>query len=121
MKTCLKCGDSFRGRSDKKFCSDSCRSGHFYDAHSKNNEIIRNINSYLKKNYEILNALNTGTQSVISKQKLIIKGFNFKYYTQTKHNRNGLTYYFLYDQGYACLPNGAFTLIRKKSRLDNLP
>jgi len=51
---CLECGDKIKGRSDKKFCNDACRSAH----HNKKNKVVSNpqktINNLLSKNRRIL-------------------------------------------------------------------
>ena len=58
-KVCPECGDKIRGRADKKFCSDACRNAHNNSLNKDNKNLVRNINNRLRKNYSILESLNT--------------------------------------------------------------
>ena len=52
-KTCLECGDKIIGREDKKFCSDGCRNAYNNKMNKDQNNLMRNINNKLRKNYRI--------------------------------------------------------------------
>mgnify|MGYP007017147467 CR=1 FL=1 len=83
-KRCLNCGDSFVGRSGKKFCCDLCRNA--YNNKIKN---IININKILRKNRMILKQFNPEGKTTIRTEYLRKMGFDFKYHTHTyttKHN-----------------------------------
>lgn len=56
-KVCLECGDSFKGRTDKKFCSDLCRNGFNNRVKASTSNYYRVVNSTLRKNYKILEEL----------------------------------------------------------------
>ena len=57
-KKCLECTEPFRGRSDKKFCSDYCRNTYNNKVDPEDKNLIRNINNRLRRNYNILKELN---------------------------------------------------------------
>lgn len=116
-RTCLECGDSLHGRSDKKFCSDACRNAH----HNKlkctsGNHCIRRINGILARNRNIMEALNPDGKTSIHANRLLKKGFDFGYYTHQYITRAGTAYYFCYDQGYLPLDNGFYMLVSRKSK-----
>ncbi|MBL7762218.1 MAG: DUF2116 family Zn-ribbon domain-containing protein, partial [Chitinophagaceae bacterium] len=54
---CLNCGKPLKGRSDKKFCDDSCRNNYNNQLKSIVNNQMRNINNVLGKNRRILESL----------------------------------------------------------------
>ena len=69
---CLHCGDPFSGRADKKFCSESCRSTHFYYHNQKKEDsLFKKIDKQLKGNRRILKGFNrAGKASVRSRYYL---------------------------------------------------
>lgn len=113
MKNCLECGEKIIGREDKKFCSDGCRNAYNNKMNKDSNNIMRNVNNKLRKNYRILTELNTDGKSKTTKAKLLNKGFDFDFFTNILKTKTGNTYYFLYDQGYMLLENDFYILVRK--------
>jgi hypothetical protein len=111
---CLECGEPIRGRSDKKYCNDSCRNAHYNKTHRAQTNYMRKINRILSKNRGILEQLNPNETTKISKKRLLNEGFNFDYYTNTYTTKNGKTYYFCYDQGYLDLGGDYYALVIKK-------
>ena len=63
---CLECGDRIKyGRSDKKFCSSTCRNKFYYMHFSRSQRFRRKVMSVLSKNYQILETyLLAGVDSV---------------------------------------------------------
>ncbi|MBA0882100.1 hypothetical protein [Flavobacterium undicola] len=113
MKNCLECGEKIIGREDKKFCSDGCRNAYNNKINKDSNNIMRNINNKLRKNYRILTELNTDGKSKTTRTKLLGKGFDFEFFTNILKTKTGNTYYFLYDQGYMLLENDLYILVKK--------
>lgn len=102
-KKCPVCLDNIQGRSDKKFCSDQCRST-FNNQHKKENEkIIQSVNKVLRKNRTILQIYNPEGMTTIRKEILEVAGFNFKYFTSIYKTKTGEQYFFVYDYGYQFL------------------
>lgn len=112
-KTCLECGYEIVGRSDKRFCSDQCRSAYNNRINTEMLQCIRNTNNILKKNRRILSQLNQEGKTKVHKERLLDLGFRFEYMTERYITRKGTTYYFCYEQGYLPLDNNWFILVKK--------
>lgn len=100
-KLCDFCGSPVgKGRSDKKYCSEACRS----EANNQNKlpEFIPAINNILVKNWKILkDCLGTKDRCKMRVRDLGGRGFNFKFTTAERLNDgDGYCYYFCYDMGY---------------------
>ena len=115
-KTCLACDKPLKGRSDKKFCDDYCRNNYNNQLKSMTNNQMRNINNALSKNRRILEEmLPEGKEKVSShKEKLLEKGFLFKYVTHLYTTKDGKTYYFCYEYGYLPLDNDWYLIVRRR-------
>lgn len=113
-KLCLDCGETLRGRSDKKFCDDQCRSN--YNNQLKIGQLnnIRPVNSILRKNHSVLSKICTGDKIRIKKEELLLLGFNPDYHTHLLKAQNGNTYYFCYDYGFLALENNMMLLVKRK-------
>lgn len=118
QKKCPECGDDIIGRSDKKFCSDQCRTSHNNRLNSDANNFVRNINNILRKNRRILESLNPKGKSKVHRDKLMEQGFRFSYFTNVYETRAGKTYYFCYEQGYLPLENEMFALVVRQSYVE---
>ena len=114
MKNCAECGDPMLGREDKRFCSDGCRSTFNNKVNRDSNNFMRNINNLLRRNYRILNELNTDGDTTASRNELVSKGFDFEHITGIRKTKNGKTFFFLYDHAYQILSVDDFRLIRKE-------
>lgn len=113
-KACLDCGNPIKGRTDKKFCDDQCRSNYNNRLKADNSVVIKTINQILNKNRKILEKFNPEGKAKISKSKLIKDGFNFSYHTHTYETQKGQTYTFCYEYGYLDLEHD-FCLLVKRS------
>ncbi len=109
-RNCLTCGESLTGRTDKKFCSDHCRSTHNNQRNARANRIVRTVNRILAKNRRILEQLNPNGQTEVTFQKLMHAGFDFRYYTTAKTIR-GTASRFCYEHGYRPLRNNKYQLL----------
>ena len=99
-RICLECGLEIKGRADKKFCNDSCRNSYNNRESKESTNLMRNVNRILSKNRKILAELNPNGKMRTTKDKLVLKGFNFNYFTNIYETREGRRYYYVYDQGY---------------------
>lgn len=115
MKTCAECGDKMSGREDKKFCSDGCRNSFNNNINKDSNNFMRNINNLLRRNYRILNELNTNGETTASRIELVNKGFDFEHFTGIRTTKKGKTYYFLYDHAYHNHSGDDYRIIRKET------
>lgn len=114
-RLCLACKKSLRGRTDKKFCDDSCRNTFNNQLKAENNNLVRNINNALGKNRRILESIISEGEEIarIQKYKMIEKGYQFKYATHTYTNKKGNTYFFCYDHGYLPLENDNYLVVKR--------
>ena len=112
-RVCLECGELIRGRSDKKFCDDSCRNS-YHNARNKDvSAYIRNTNNQLRKNHRILTELNTRDKTKVSRKALVKAGFDFDLHTEMYTTKSGSVYYYVYDQGYLVLENEQVLLVKR--------
>lgn len=114
--TCLECGNEFKGRSDKKFCTDQCRSAYNNRLNADPNSVVRNINNALRKNRRLLADLLEDKKDRIGRDKLSQKGFNFKYHTHAFTTKTGKNYMFYYDLGLMVLDNNMFYIVKEKEQ-----
>jgi len=112
-KICLECGESIKGRSDKKFCSDYCRNAYNNKVNKESKNLIRNTNNRLRKNYKILSTLNPNGKTKTKRTKLLDKNFDFQLFTSIYTTKTGNVYYYVYDQGYLKLENEYYLLIKR--------
>lgn len=99
-RICPECGEEYKGRMDKKFCSDSCRANHHNRKTAEERSFQRKINNILKHNRNVLAELNPDGKANVRKDRLIDRGFKFRYFTNEYTTRNGKLYRFCYDYGY---------------------
>ena len=115
-RLCLNCNKPVKGRTDKKFCDDYCRNNYNNQLKSNTINLVRNINNALGKNRRILeNLFIAGEQMAkTTKNKLLQRGFQFKYITHTYTNKRGNMYFFCYDIGYLPLESDWYLLVKQK-------
>jgi hypothetical protein len=116
MKTrnCVECGHPLRGRTDKRFCDDTCRNHHNNALRAREDIIIKDINKILKMNRRILQSLvpdGAGSGNSNTRQ-LQFMGFHFNYSTHSQVKENGETFFFCYDFGYLILDEGKVLVIK---------
>jgi predicted nucleic acid-binding Zn ribbon protein len=115
-KLCLECGTTLRGRADKKFCSDQCRSTFNNRIYSDETNYIRKINAILRKNWRILKELNPDGKIKVIGQALKTRGFDFQYFTSVYTTKEGAQYFYCYEQGYLLLEKDYYLLVTKKEK-----
>ena len=110
----MECTTIIHGRADKKFCSDYCRNAYNNKLNSDSNNLVRNINNRLRKNYRILNGfeLKDG-KTRTTKTRLLDKGFDFEYITNLYTTKKRSTYFFVYDLGYLPRDNDYYMIVKR--------
>ncbi len=98
-KQCLDCGTLLKGRSDKKFCDDQCRSSYNNRQKAGVESVIRPINAILRRNHAILNALSLRKKIIVGREELLKMGFDFGYHTGCDLTGEGIVYT-CYDRGF---------------------
>jgi len=112
-KLCLDCNETLRGRSDKKFCDDQCRSNFNNRMKAGQQCCIRPVNSILRKNHSILSKICIGEKIRIKKDVLLRNGFNPDYHTHLHQVQNGNTYFFCYDYGILKLDGDVYLVVKR--------
>ncbi len=115
-RLCLDCGEAIRGRADKKFCNDQCRSNYNNQLNSDSHNLVRNVNNILRRNRRILQQLNPNGKTKTSRKKLNTLGFNFSYFTGIYQTQTGNTYNFCYDYGYLVLSEDEVLIVKRESQ-----
>lgn len=100
MITCPYCTTEITGRSNKKYCSVHCKSAHQYEKRKTEEQLYYSIDKQLKVNRKILKAYNKSGFSTVRKEKLLLEGFNPKYFTHYWKNKKGQVYLFCYEYGF---------------------
>lgn len=118
IKECIQCGDSVRGRSDKKFCCDDCRTAYNNALNRDANNFMTKINRILRSNRRILASFNPTGKTKIRKEKLLTAGFQFAYFTNIYETKGGRVYKFCYDQGYIELDELTYALVHRKEYVE---
>ena len=115
-RLCLSCSKPVKGRTDKKFCDDYCRNNYNNQLKADSSNLVRNINNALGKNRRIMESLFVAGEEMAktTKDKLLQKGFQFKYITHLYTNKKGNTYFFCYDLGYLPLENDWYLVVKRK-------
>ncbi|GAB4093377.1 hypothetical protein [Flaviaesturariibacter terrae] len=120
-RACQLCGHPLRGRSDKKFCDDHCRNAFNNEQNSARYAIVRRVNALLLRNRRILGELLAENETVqVSKELLLLRGFQFRYATHHFVNGRGATYHFCYELGWLELNPERFLLVRRNGLLPAL-
>lgn len=110
---CLFCGESVRGRSDKKYCNDFCRNAHNNKLKTETHHAIRGIELALKKNRKVIKELlGKEDYKIISRHKLVQKGFDERYHTHHFASKQGAEYTFCYDYGYREKEDGQVSIVK---------
>ncbi len=117
-RLCQHCGDQFKGRADKRFCSPECRSANHYENNRDKTNFMRRINFILRKNRNILASLNPGGKGKASRDQLLERGFKFTYHTNTYTTKSGSTYYFVYEQGYLPIDDEHYALVIRQKYVE---
>ncbi len=112
-KECLFCGTPIKGRVDKKYCHDECRTNHHNVLNRDVSKFMTNINNILRKNRRILAKMNPDGKAKVTRAQLLDEGFRFAYHTNQFKTKSGKNYYFCYDQGYIELEDNLYGLVIK--------
>ena len=117
--TCMECGKKVKGRADKKFCDDFCRNSYNNKLNSDSNGLVRNVNNILRKNRRILEEVlpESEEKAKTTKERMLEKGFQFKYFTHTYKNKQGNIYYFCYEYGYLLLENDWVLVVKRNENV----
>ena len=117
-RKCLACEKTLRGRIDKKFCDDYCRNNYNNQQRAIDSQYDKSIIAILKKNKQILSSLLKEEEMVkTTRERLLTKGFQFKYHTHHYENKKGNIYVFCFEYGYLPLDNDWFLIVKRVAEI----
>lgn len=107
---CRFCGSRLKGRIDKKFCNDSCRT--MYHNHQSVAPMhVREINQVLMQNRRIiLDLLGENKLIKIRRNELIAQGFNPRFFTETRLQSDSSVIHYCYESGFMEIGSSSFLL-----------
>jgi hypothetical protein len=114
--TCRQCGKTVKGRTDKRFCDDYCRSAYNNQLKAQLSKTVKTVNATLLKNRKILEKLLPDTEHMTktTRERLLKQGFSFAYHTHVYTTGTGKNYVYCYEYGYLLLDKDWLLLVRKK-------
>ena len=114
-KYCLDCNKPINGRSDKKFCDDSCRNSYNNKLNAEDSKEFKKINAYLKKNRKLfIQLLNNENKITVSEKKLNELGFQYDYITGIYTTKAGVMYKLCYEFAWLKIENGKIMLLKRE-------
>lgn len=118
---CLECNQPFKGRQDKKFCSDQCRATYNNKQKKQTEQVVMGINKILRQNRNILKSLNPVGKTSVRIEYLNFQGFNFRFYTHTHKTSKNNIYYFCYEYGYMFIQDEKLLIVNWQKYMGELP
>lgn len=89
-RECLSCGSSLAGRSDKKYCDDSCRSVYHNRQRQMHESCKRKTDSILRQNRKILfQAIHEKGGARLNRHQLLSSGFRPDFVTRIASGPDG--------------------------------
>jgi hypothetical protein len=114
VRSCRACGQSLRGRTDKKFCDDLCRNNYNNRLRAPENNYTRRVIDALRKNRHILSAqLGELPLAKVSRERLLALGFQFRYHTHDFTNKKGSRYTYCFEYGYLTIDEEWLLLVKR--------
>src|SRR4051812_23681904 len=94
QRLCLVCKTLLVGRSDKKYCTDQCRSIANNQEKSGPEKMFLSTQRALRKNRSILKRLCPDQKAMVRRDQLVAAGFNFNCFTSILITSTRQSYYF---------------------------
>jgi hypothetical protein len=113
---CAYCDKELLGRTDKKYCNDTCRNRANSKKRKKEtwgeDKHIYEITRDLHRNRTIMKSSGAflDEPKKVTKGWMLDKGYNFDYYTNILHTKKG-DYYFCYEFGHLILEDGKILIV----------
>ncbi len=113
---CTICQKKFVGRSDKKFCSTSCKNQYHSQLRAATMSATQEIDSILHRNRSILLELmgkNSQQKKIAAHLLFDQKNFKRQYMTGFFENAQGKRYHIVYDFAWMEFSNGELLIVRR--------
>ncbi|MES2458039.1 MAG: DUF2116 family Zn-ribbon domain-containing protein [Bacteroidota bacterium] len=114
-KLCLTCGEEIKGRADKKFCDDQCRSNYNREQKVSHDQYAKRVNAALKKNRQILKEMNPDGMVKVLYKDMLQRGFDFGYFTSILKTSKKSYYFFVYEMGFLPINAEQVLLVKKEN------
>lgn len=114
---CRLCKKTFRGRSDKLFCSIACKSSYHHKLRKATNYATADIDAILHRNRSILLEIlgKNLKQKKVNRKLLDAKKFNFHYMTGYYINSKNKTYNYVYDFAWMIFSDQEILIVRRSA------
>ncbi len=93
-----------------------CRNNYNNQLNSSSYNLIRNINNILRRNRRIMEELNPSGKTKTTREKMLVKGFDFDYFTSVYETKKNSKYIFCYEYGYLPLENEELLLVKREEK-----
>lgn len=115
MKKCKICKKNVVGRSDKLFCSVTCKNLYHFKLRKVTRDKAQSIDILLHRNRSILLEImgKNGIQKKVNRIVLEKKNFHFKYITHYHINSKGKFYHHVYDFAWMEFSDDEILIIRR--------
>lgn len=100
FRQCPVCNTRFKGRKDKRYCCEDCRSAYNRSQRAASDAVLTEALSVLRINRGILKKLWAGKTTLVSREGLEALGFDASVYSSVHVNSRNFTYYFVADFGF---------------------
>ncbi len=117
MKQCLHCTKKLAGRTDKKFCSNHCRSSYHNQMYGDRTNYMRRVNGLLLRNRKILSDLFAMHQSgtTVHLSELYLKGFSPSHFTHQQKKAKNQLFTYCYEFGYQITGKDCIRIVQQAS------
>ncbi|MFB9055631.1 hypothetical protein ACFFU9_02660 [Mariniflexile ostreae] len=115
-KACKICKTPLKGRSDKMFCSATCKAYYHNKLKEVTNRATLDTDKILHRNRSILLEImgKNATQITVLKTVLEKKNFKFNYITGFYENAQQKRYHIVYDFAWMHFKTGEILIVRRK-------
>ena len=113
-RICKLCGDEVKGRSDKVFCSNICKSTYHSKLNKVTNIATERIDKILHRNRSILLEImgKNSKQKKVSREELDNRSFHFTYITHHHINKHGKFVSYVYDFSWIIFSDQEVLIVR---------
>ena len=116
MRLCLQCGAPLHGRTDKKFCNDSCRCDFHNGKRREQEKDLRQVNRILAANWRLLSRLLRRGKTEIPQSELAALDFNFEIFTASRSRFLRQRVFWCYNCSYTVSRSGMVRIRRSECR-----
>lgn len=115
-RTCKICKSPIAGRSDKIFCSTTCKNEYHVKLRRATAEVVRETDKILHRNRSILleEMGKNSQQKKIDRLILEKKKFRFNYFTGSYVNSKGKRYHYVYDFAWMEFSDQEVLIVKRK-------